>query len=174
MILDCGCPEHYPAQWDGQDVNLGGHCVHTLSILMLLHMPLAYASYLQRQAYAIADLELKERWPGLVLTKTGMFRGEILRLIEPSDSPSRLIKYLPVDFNVRCVIHQGSMATLRNSARLLQQSLFDEGKLPKEMYLCHLTCPRCADDRGGEKILLLRRWQASATLQRRLDRKKRS
>jgi len=172
MTLDCGCPEHYPNEWDGQDINLSGHCIHALSIPMFLHMPLAYASYMMRQATAVADLELKEHWPGLVLTRTGMFSGEILRLIEATDSPSRLIKYLPVDFNVRCMIHPGTMTTLRNSARVLQQALFDEGKLPKEMYLCHLTCPRCADDRGGDKILLLRRWHTSVRLQQRLNRQK--
>ncbi|PCH60549.1 MAG: hypothetical protein COC05_04280 [Gammaproteobacteria bacterium] len=127
-----------------------------------------------RQANAISDLELTELWPGLVLTKTGMLGGEMLRLIETSNSPSRLIKYLPVGFNVRCIIHQGTMATLRNSARVLQQGLLDEGKLPKEMYLCHLTCPRCAESRGGDKILLLRRWQASPKLEQRLKQQKQS
>lgn len=170
MSLDCGCPEHYPAEWDGADIDLGGACVHALGIPMLFHMPLAYVHYLQRQTNAIDALELKERWPGLILTRTGMFRGEMLRLIDATASPSRLIKYLPVDFKLRGLIHHGGMATLRDSVRRLQQTLFDEGKLPREMYLCHLTCPRCAEARGGDKILLLRRWQQSPTLQRRLAR----
>lgn len=173
MALDCGCPEHYPAEWDGQDIDLSGHCTHTQSIPMLFHMPLAYVNYLQQQANGIEQLELTERWPGLVFTKTGMLRGEIIRLIEPSHSPSRLIKFLPADFKVRCLIHHGTMGTLRDSARKLQQSLFDEGKLPKEMYLCHLTCPLCAEQRGGDKILLLRRWQPSPTLERRVTQRQR-
>ena len=172
MTLECGCPEHYPNEWDGQDIDLSGHCVHSHSIPTFLHMPINYAGHMMRQAASVNALELKERWPGFTLTKTGMLGGEILRLVEDIDSPSRLVKYLPINFNVRCVIHQGTMNTLRNSARVVQQALFDEGKLPKEMYLCHLTCPRCAEDRGGDKILLLRRWQANTTLQARLNNRK--
>jgi hypothetical protein len=50
----------------------------------------------------------------------------------------------------------------------LQAKLFDIGKMPKELYICHLTCLRCADERGGDKILLLRRWVESPTLKKRL------
>ena len=81
MSLSCACPEHYP-DWDGKDINLGGQCVHTLSIPMFLHMPLSYEVYLKRQYNDIQGLQLKEPWPGLVLTRTGMFRGTIMRLLQ--------------------------------------------------------------------------------------------
>jgi hypothetical protein len=42
--------------------------------------------------------------------------------------------------------------------------LLDSGRMPKEMYLAYLTCPACSEERGGDRILLLRRWRASGRL----------
>ncbi|MEJ2553841.1 MAG: hypothetical protein P8079_07485 [Gammaproteobacteria bacterium] len=166
MSLSCACPEHYP-DWVGKDVNLGGHCVHSLSIPTLLHMPLGYEAYLKRQYHDIQALRLTESWPNLVLTRTGMFRGTITRLLEKTTSPSHRIEYLPNPFHVRGKLHLGDVGTIRNSVREIQMELLDKGKLPKELYLCYLTCPLCRDERGGNKILLLRRWTESTLLKKR-------
>jgi hypothetical protein len=166
MSLSCACPEHYP-DWDGKDINLGGRCVHALSIPMFLHMPLSYEVYLKRQYHDIHGLQLKEPWPGLVLTRTGMFRGTIMRLLEKTDSPSHRIQHLPSPFNLRGKLHSGDIGTIRNSVRQIQMELLDSGRLPKELYISYLTCPLCRDARGGNKILLLRRWTESAMLNKR-------
>jgi len=52
----------------------------------------------------------------------------------------------------------------------MQSALLDEAKMPKELFLCYLTCPRCRDERGGIKIMLLRHWVKSEKLQKRLDK----
>ena len=166
MSLSCACPEHYP-DWDGKDVELGGQCVHVLSIPMLLHMPLSYEVYLKRQYHDIQGLQLKEPWPNLVLTRTGMFRGTIMRLLEKTGSPSHRIQYLPTPFHLRGKLHSGDIGTIRNSVRQIQMELLDSGRLPKELYISYLTCPLCRDKRGGNKILLLRRWTESSLLKKR-------
>ena len=166
MSLSCACPEHFP-DWDGRDVDLGGHCVHILSIPMLFHMPLGYEAYLKRQHYDIQGLHVTESWPNLVLTRTGMFRGTIMRLLEKTGSPSHRIRYLPAPFQLRGKLHIGDIGTIRNTVRQIQMELLDCGKLPKELYICYLTCPLCRDERGGNKILLLRRWTESSFLRKR-------
>lgn len=168
MMLECGCPGQYP-DWDGKDVNLGGQHAHVLSIPMLMHMPLAYEAYLARQQVAIDQLQLKEQWPGLVLTSTGVLRGSLTRLLEPTVSPSRHIVVLPRPFHIHAVLHHGNVSTARNAIRLMQMELVDAGRVPKELYLCHITCGRCSEGRGGEKILLLRRWIDSPLLQKRIQ-----
>ena len=90
MSLSCACPEHYP-DWDGKDIDLGGHCVHALSIPMLLHMPISYEVYLKRQYHDIQALQLSESWPNLVLTRTGMFRGTIMRPLEKTFPSARQV-----------------------------------------------------------------------------------
>ena len=166
MSLSCACPEHYP-DWDGKDIDLGGHCVHALSIPMLLHMPISYEVYLKRQYHDIQALQLKESWPDLVLTRTGMFRGTIIRPLEKTTSPSHRITYLPSPFHLRGKLHHGDVGTIRDSVRQIQMTLLDSSKLPKELYMCYLTCPLCRDERGGNKILLLRRWTESEFLKKR-------
>jgi len=169
MTLECGCPESFP-DWHEQDIDLGGTAAHILGIPTFLHMPLSYGIYAARQHQAVEQLELKERYPGLMLTKTGVLRGKIISLLEQGNSPSRFVQSLPLDFKLRGYLHPGGIGTIREAHRALQSTLFDLGRMPKEMYLCYLTCPRCADDRGGDKILVLRRWQASTILQRRLNK----
>lgn len=169
MILECGCPSSYPP-WHDEDVDVGGHCVHTLPVAMLLHMPLAYEMYLQRQQQQVRDLQLTERWPGLVLIRTGLLRGSITRLLEDAGSMSRHVHHWPRPYPVLAYLHEGGIGTIRNSVRKIQEKLLDSGRMPKELYLCHLTCPRCAEERGGEKILLLRHWKESGLLKKRKHR----
>lgn len=154
----CKCPRQYPAEWDGKDIDLGGRCTHIMSIPMFMHMPIAYDTYINKQDTELANLEIEETWPNFTLTKTGGFRGQLIRLLEPNQSPSRRIQYLPSPFNVRVEIHPGDVGGIQRPLRAMSLDLLEEKKRPKELYLCHLTCAICADERGGQKIMLLRRW----------------
>ncbi len=167
MRLPCGCPENWP-DWHQQDQDLGGHAAHILPLPALLHMPLSYDLYVARQRHDLEQLELQETWPGLVLTTTGLLGGRLIALLHSAASPSRHVQNLPVNFQVRGYLHAGGIGTVRTAHRALQSHLFDLGRIPKETYLCHLTCPQCAEQRGGDQILLLRRWVASTTLEKRL------
>lgn len=169
MILDCGCPGDYP-DWHHQDIDLSHHAAHILPITTFLHMPLAYDVYRQRQQQDIEQLDLRERWPGFTLTRTGLLRGRSIRLLEDDTSPSRHFTHLPGNFQCHGLLHPGGIGTIRESVRQQQMKLLDRGQMPKEIYLAYLTCPRCSEGRGGEKILLLRRWQASRRLASRIDR----
>jgi hypothetical protein len=167
MILDCGCPGDYP-DWHQRDIDLSHQAAHILPIASFLHMPLAYEVYRQRQQQEIEQLDLHEQWPGFALTRTGWLRGSLLRLLTDSESPSRHFTHLAGDFHLHGRLHAGGIGTLRDSVREQQMQLLDSGRMPAEMYLSYLTCPRCSAARGGEKILLLRRWRANPRLARRL------
>jgi hypothetical protein len=169
MTLACGCPERFP-EWDGQDVDLGGQMVHSLPIPTLLHMPLAFELYVKRQQQMIDGLQLKEQWPGLVLVQTGFLRGAVIRLLESVRSPAHHLRVLPRPFRVRAALHHGNLSTARKVIQQMQMALVDAGRRPRELYLSYLTCPHCSDERGGDKMLLLRRWEESATLKKRLRR----
>lgn len=172
MLLPCGCPSDYP-DWHQREVDLGGTCVHVLGIPTLIHMPLAYEAYLKRQQREVFELGLQEKWPGLVLTRTGFVRGSITRLLDAGESPAHRVTYLPRPFHVRGTLHKGDVGTIRNGVRESQATLFDTGKKPRELYLCYLTCPTCQDERGGAKILLLRRFEESARLARAVSKQPR-
>lgn len=169
MRLECGCPGDFP-DWHDQDIALAGQLVHTVSAPMFLHMPIGYELRLERQRQTLERLQLTERWPGLVLMRTGLLRGKLLRLLEPATSPARGLEYLPNPFQVRGYLHEGGIGSLALSVRRMQTELIKTGKRPLELYLGHLTCPRCADARGGEKILLLRHWAESPALLKRVKR----
>ena len=169
MRLACGCPDTFP-DWHGKDVDLSLHCAHILPVTTFFHMPLSYAAQRERQRNEIEQLELQEPWPGFILTQTNFMSGRIISLLNPAQSPSRHVVCLPAAFQLQGKLHPGGIGTLRNSARELQSMLFDAGRMPKELFLAHLTCPRCAAPRGGEKILLLRRWTESPRLKQRQAR----
>jgi hypothetical protein len=136
-----------------------------------MHMPLGYEAYLHRQRRALEQLQLRELWPGLVLTRTGLLRGSITRLLEDVSSPSRHIGYFPRPFRLRAHLHHGTVGTIRQAVQDMQAYLIDHGCMPRELYLCYLTCPRCAERRGGGKVLLLRHWQESRLLQKKQRQK---
>jgi len=171
-IKSCKCPDQYP-DWDETNVDLTGHCVLKLGIPMFMHMPLAFEAYLQRQQREIDNLELPERWPGFILTRSGFFRGQILRFLEQTQSPSRHLAYFPSPFNARTMLHKGDIGTLKQSVRKLQHAIFDEGNIPQELYLSYLTCPKCAEHEDM-KILLLRRWVHSKRLGKKISQRKKT
>ncbi len=168
MTPQCHCPTDYPA-WDRQDVELSGACVHRLPITVLFSMPVSYDMYVERQRQEVVQLGLSERWPGLVMSRIGAFSGEILRLLTDDQSPSRRIQFLSGAFHVRGMLHNGGIGTIRESFLDLQRGLLEDGCMPKELYMAHLTCPVCAEAKGGDKILLLRRWVESPRLKSRLQ-----
>ena len=169
MTTECACPNDYP-DWHEQDVNLSGTLVHGLKLPCFLFMPLSYELYVQKQSQALEQLELDEQWPGFVLTRTGLLRGEILRLLKPATSPSRFVRALDGTAQFRGYFHNGGIGRIKESTRKLQNQIFDQGRMPKEMYLAYLTCPACSEKKGGDKILILRRWQESKTLARRIEK----
>ena len=167
MNLTCGCPASFP-DWHQQDIDLGGDLVHTATTPMFLHMPIGYELRANRQRETLERLKLKERWPGLVLIQTGLLSGKLLRLLEPAVSPAHGLSYLASPFQVRGFLHQGPVTTVSTSVRQMQSTLVNAGRRPLELYLGHLTCPHCAAQRGGEKILLLRLWAGSPALLKRV------
>jgi len=167
MILECGCPSEYP-DWHGQYIDLAHHCAHVLPIASFLHMPLSFETYRQRQQNEIEQLELQERWPGFALSRNGWLRGTMIRLLEDSESPSRHFQHLGADFQLQAMLHDGGIGTVRKSVREQQELLLDSGRMPKEMYLAYLTCPRCSEERGGDRLMLLRRWRASSRLAKKI------
>ncbi len=192
MTLACGCPGQFP-DWHEQDIALGGRLTHTAPVSTFLHMPIGYELRRERQRLTLQRLGLKEQWPGLVLLHTGLLRGKILRLLEPATSPARGLSYLPYPFWVRGFLHQGPITAMAQSVRRVQSALIQAGRRPLELYVGHLTCPRCAaqgraiakgstsvaggrtpgataEQRGGEKILLLRHWVESPALLRRVSK----
>ena len=164
----CPCPEEYP-DWDGKTINLGGKCVHEMKIASFLHMPVAYDMYVSKQAENIEHLGLTERWPGAILTKTGMFRGKIMRIIEDEQSPSRLVRFIAGDFWLMGQMHRGGIGTVPKAAHKMQIAMVEKGLMPKELYLMHLTCDECWERKGGDKILILRRFSANKRVQENLE-----
>ena len=169
----CHCPKQFP-DWDNKDIDLAGQCVLKLGIPSFFFMPMAIEAYQQKQQRAIDNLELPEQWPGFTLTNTGFIRGSLMRPLENVSSPSRHVTFITAPFNARGLLHHGDIGTIKQSVRKLQSSIFDQGKIPKELYLAYLNCGHCEEERGGHKILLLRRWSASATLASQVKKRKKT
>ena len=169
LETQCPCPETYP-DWDGKSINLSGYCVHEMKIASFFHMPMAYDMYVSKQAENIQHLELTEKWPGFILTKTGMFGGKILRILEDAQSPSRLVHYIAGDFLLMAELHHGGIGSTPKAAHKMQQAMIEKGCMPKELYLVHLTCDECCERKGGDKVLMLRRYTANKRVQDMLEK----
>ncbi|MDX8398212.1 MAG: hydrolase [Mariprofundaceae bacterium] len=167
--LECGCPSDYP-DWKNADIDLAGMLVHSLKIPMFMHMPIGYEAYLMKQKNDIERLELHEKWPGFNLTRTGAFRGQMLCPLSEENSPARNMMNLPSPFHLRTQLFHGDVHDIRIEVRKMQSQLLDEGRMPKELYLSYLTCPICEEERGGKRVMLIRRWIKSKKLEARLKK----
>ena len=167
----CLCPTDWP-DWDGRDVDLSNVWVHRQPLRTFFNMPIGYETFLERQQRDLAALGVEERWPGLVLSHMGWFKGHLLRpLVEHEEMPPHhRLEILPDPFVLRARFHRGNVSTIREPYLELQRELMEEGRMPKELYLVYLTCPLCVDAKGGDKIILLRRWVESERLKRRRRR----
>ncbi len=172
MRLECGCPSEFP-DWDGKDIDLGATLVHEQKSAALFGMPIGFEAYLDRQHQDIEKLELTEQWPGFVLAETGLFRGRILALLAEEQSMARRTYRLPDPYMLRARLFQGNVSQIKGTIRSMQSELFDAGRMPKNLFLSYLTCPRCQESRGGQQIMLLRHWVESPKLKQRLQRKRR-
>ncbi len=167
--LSCGCPDVFP-DWDGQDINLGAWLIHEIGIPMFLHMPMGFEAYLHKQHRDIEQLGLHSRWPGFVLARSAMFRGSILCPLQEERSPARNVRRLSNPFYVRVGMVHGDVGNIRSEVSRLQSTLLDAGRMPRELFLAYLTCPVCKDERGGNKVMILRHWEESEKLKKRLKR----
>jgi len=169
MRLECGCPSEFP-DWDGKDIDLGATLVHEQRSVMFFHMPIGFEAYLDRQHCDIEKLGLNEQWPGFVLAESGMFRGRILALLSEDNSLARKTYRLKNPYMLRAQLFNGNIKDIKTAIQHMQSDLFDEGRMPKSLFLSYLTCPRCQQERGGTRIMLLRHWVKSPKLEQRLAR----
>ena len=167
MSETCHCPEEYPDQHE-QDIDLCNTPAHILPTAAFFYIPLSYDLYLRNQQAEIDRLELQEKWPGFVISCAGFLRGQLIRLLNTESSPSRRFVTLDANYVLHGYLHDGGIGTIKKSTRKLQNILFDMGRMPKELYLCYLTCPICEEKKGGDKVLLLRHWVESKTLSKRI------
>jgi len=171
MRLECGCPSEFP-DWDGKDIDLGATLVHEQKSAMFFHMPIGFEACLDRQHHDIEQLGLNEQWPGFVLAESGMFHGRILALLTEDNSPARKTCRLKNPYMLRVQLFKGNLKDIKTVIRQMQSDLFDEGRMPKNLFLSYLTCPRCQEKRGGIQIMLLRHWVKSPRLEERLKKQK--
>jgi len=169
--LPCGCPPEYP-DWDNRDIDLGGYLMQRTTLPMLLHMPIGFEARLHRQYEAIKNHGLHERWPGLALSQTGLFRGQLLCPLQEESSPLHSIIRLPNPYPLRCKLIHGDIGNIKQTVRTMQSELLDIARMPKELYLAYLTCPACQKERGGNRIMILRHWTKSPKLAQRIKRQK--
>jgi len=128
-------------------------------------------AYLLKQKEDIERLELHESWAGFNLTRTGAFRGQMLCPLLEEHSPARHVMNLANPFHLRVKMFHGDVTDIKATVRAMQSELLDEALMPKELYLSYLTCPVCEEERGGKRMLLLRRWVKSDKLNKRLKKR---
>ncbi|MDQ6960015.1 MAG: hypothetical protein Q9M27_03210, partial [Mariprofundaceae bacterium] len=98
------------------------------------------------------------------------FRGSLLRLLDDEYCPARRVRHLSNPFRLRVALHHGDIGSMRSLLRNMQGRLIHSGRKPLEIYLAYLTCPICAEQRGGSKIMLFRHWIASKKISAGLEK----
>jgi len=140
---------------------------HT-TLPMFLHMPIGFEARLHMQYETIHAHGLHERWPGITLSQTGMFRGQLLCPLREESSPLHGTVRLSNPYQLRCRLLRGDMGKIKTAVRTMQSELLDRALLPKELFLAYLNCPTCRNGDDDARIMVMRHWIHSPKLAERI------
>ncbi|MFY9432475.1 MAG: hydrolase, partial [Thermacetogeniaceae bacterium] len=120
---------------------------------MAFHQPFSYCEDI---ALALAKARSKGhiiKENALILLKSGLFRGEILIEIQPQD-PTEDSSILQLEGRFYSVVSQLPLMQMGKEIDKLTRDLKKRGDKIKGLYLCLITCPQCAREKGNQTIII--------------------
>ncbi len=153
----CDCPEIKDQDWHNKEMNWSGKIFYFEDVPHFLNIPLGLEKRqhgmleaIQRKGYTIANREM-------ILHQPGLFKGRILiEIDDPEQYDANVIQL--ENTRVLTRVYHGSRAGIKNAVEELKVFAQDRVHvLPGTIYLWYVTCPKCAQSRGGDKTVLLAR-----------------
>jgi len=157
MIEHCHCQKINPADWHEKSFTWEEpRFFYRVTTRMAFHQPFSYHEDI---ALALAKARseghiIKEN--ALILLKSGLFRGEILIEIQPQDPKkhSEDPSILKLEGNFYSIVSQVPLMQMGKEIDKLTRDLKKRGDKIKGLYLCLITCPQCAREKGNQTIII--------------------
>lgn len=153
----CHCPEINDRDWRLQDLDWSGKIFYFDYLPHILNAPLGFDKRLQDMKSQIGRKGYKCVNPQMVLYLPGMFQGRLLMEIE---DPEQYDANVEIFENARILtrVHKGPSSRIGNTVEELKAFVQDRTHiLPTIIYRWPVTCPICANQKGGDKTILLAR-----------------
>ncbi|MBU0519587.1 hypothetical protein KKA00_05495 [bacterium] len=153
---NCSCPEVEvkEIEWHNKDMDWSGKFFYFEDVRHAFNVPLGLEAKrtemkqdIERKGYTMIN-------PDLTLHESGMFTGRIFVEIEnPEQLDANVIQF--GDARILTRYYKGSAAGMKRALEELKTFTLDKTHiLPRSIYIWHLTCPKCAGKRGGDKSIL--------------------
>ncbi len=156
-VSSCDCPEIKDEDWHLKDFDWSGKYFYFVEVPHVLKVPLALDKRKAQLSEEISEKGYAVVNPELILYQPGMFRGKLLLEIEDPEQFDAYVTRFD-DARIFTRVHRGGSGGLKKSVEELKAFTLDRAHvLPREIYQWQVTCPRCAPDRGGEKVVLFAR-----------------
>jgi hypothetical protein len=153
----CNCPEIKDEEWHLKDFDWSGKFFYFVEVPHVLKVPLALDKKKNELSDEISEKGYTSVNPELVLYQPGMFRGKLLVEIEDPEQFDANVTLFD-DARVFTRVHHSRTGSLKNTIEELKAFTLDRSHvLPREIYFWQVTCPHCAPDRGGDKVVLFAR-----------------
>jgi len=153
----CKCPEIEDQDWHLKDLDWSGKFFYFEDLPHFFNVPLGLEkkqeemkAQIVRKGYSIVNEDM-------ILHEPGLFRGRLLLEIEdPEQYDANVLQFENARILTR--VHHGGSGGLKESLDELKAFTQDRTHvLPGAIYYWHVTCPKCAKERGGDKTVLLAR-----------------
>ncbi len=158
MIEHCHCQKINPADWHEKNFFWEKpRFFYRVTTRMAFHQPFSYHEDI---AHAMAKARSKGfiiNDDALILLKSGLFRGEILIEIQSTQKqarPNNNSSVLQLDGGFYAVVSQVPLMQMGKEIDKLTRDLKKRGEKVKNLYLCLLTCPLCAREKGNQTIII--------------------
>jgi hypothetical protein len=160
MLGHCYCQELDPMDWHEKEQGWSeGRYFYLVTTRMALHSPLTYNEDISRAMMEAKCKGYLIKPGGLILLKSGLFRGEIFIEINPpredvvqNDTTKSTRKLEGKFYSVVTALPLSQMGKM---VEKLNHDLKKKGKQAQDFYLCLVVCPQCTREKGNQSVVLV-------------------
>lgn len=148
---DCSCPRIDDSAWQDREHDWGGKSFYRRRTPMFMHVPFRIGKDIAAAADDAARRGHDLSRPLMVLSRDGLFRGEVLLGIEKPIADSDVIILPPTRVYSR--IYEGKWRDIAKPTRELIKYLKGQGKIVQAVYYWYITCSVCSINRGYRTVI---------------------
>lgn len=148
-MAHCGCPDINEEEWQMKEHNWEGRTFYVVPTLTILHIPVGIAKSIQQMMREIKEKGYRIVEPARILSRDGLFRGDVMVEIEPPSQRDPRVKTFGAG-RVLSVVHPGPWKRLSAAAAELMRQTKQK---PTAMYFWYVSCPECRKTRGEQTVV---------------------
>jgi hypothetical protein len=157
MPGNCYCQQIIPEEWDEKIQTWDEpRFFYLVTTTMALHNPLSYNEDITRAIIEAKSKGYLVKPGGLILLKSGLFRGELFIEVQPpaADLLQRDSSCRTLQGRFYSIVTQTPISQMGKVVDRLLRDLKKRKETVRDLFLCLAVCPQCVRDKGTRNLVL--------------------